>query len=211
LNNQALTFDYCQSHTTPPHPVLQELERATHLNTLAPQMLSGSYQGALLRFISLMTRPRRILEVGAFTGYASICLASGLTEDGRLHAIESDDELAPLFNTYINKAGLSDKVRLHNGDAAQIIPTLDEIFDLVFLDAGKLDYAHHYELALAKTRAGGWLMADNVLWHGKVAANDSNDPTAQSLRAFNDLIRQDSRVENILLPVRDGLLMIRKL
>lgn len=181
------------------------------MNTLAPQMLSGPYQGTLLQFISRMIAPRRILEAGAFTGYGSICLAQGLPEDGQLHAIESDDELATLFHTYIEKAGLTPRVTLHLGDAAVIIPTLDEMFDLVFLDAGKLDYALHYELALAKTRSGGFIIADNVLWHNKVALHDSSDPTAVSLRAFNDLIQQDPRVENIILPIRDGLMVIRKL
>lgn len=205
------TFDYCLSHTTLPHPVLQELERETHLRTMAPHMISGPYQGALLRMISQMVRPRRILEIGAFTGYASICLAEGLTEGGLLHTIESDDELAWIFNAYIYKAGMRDKIRLHSGDASEIIPALDETFDLVFIDAGKLDYERHYELSLAKTRTGGILLADNVLWDGKVASADTKDETARILRRFNDLVQQDPRVENILLPLRDGLMMIRKL
>jgi len=205
------TFDYCIAHTTPPGPLLDALERDTHLRTLAPQMLSGPYQGTLLRFISLMVRPRRVLEIGTFTGYATICLAQGLPEDGLLHTIEADDELAPLIHTYINKAGLTEKVRLHLGDAADIIPGLEETFDLVFLDAGKNDYARHYELALAKTRPGGFLLADNVLWHGKVVADDPGDPTARILRDFNTLVQEDARVENLLLGLRDGLMVVRKI
>ena len=205
------TLEYCQAHTSPVPAVLAELERATHLRTLSPQMLSGAYQGTLLRFLSLMIRPRRILEIGTFTGYATICLAEGLPDDGLLHTIEANDELGRLIGEYLLKAGVAEKVHLHLGDAAAIIPTLEEIFDLVFIDAGKLDYARHYELALAKMRSGGFLLADNVLWDGKVARGDQQDATAQVLRDFNEMVQQDTRVENILLPVRDGVLVVRKI
>jgi caffeoyl-CoA O-methyltransferase len=174
-------------------------------------MISGPYQGMLLQFISRMIQPRRILEIGAFTGYASICLAQGLPPDGLLHTIEVDDELAWIFHTYVKEAGLEHQIQLHHGDAAHIVPQLNEIFDLVFLDAGKLDYPTHFELALAKMRPGAFLLADNVLWHGKVVNNDPSDPTAQVLRAFNDHIQADPRVENLLLPLRDGLMIVRKL
>jgi len=205
------TLEYCQAHTSPVPAVLAELERATHLRTLSPQMLSGAYQGTLLRFLSLMIRPRRILEIGTFTGYATICLAEGLPDDGLLHTIEANDELGRLIGEYLLKAGVAEKVHLHLGDAAAIIPTLEEIFDLVFIDAGKLDYARHYALALAKMRSGGFLLADNVLWDGKVARGDQQDATAQVLRDFNEMVHRDARVENILLPVRDGVLVVRKL
>ncbi len=204
------TQEYCQAHTSPVRPVLIELERATHLRTLSPQMLSGAYQGMLLRFLSQMIRPRRILEIGTFTGYSTICLADGLPEDGLLHTIEANDELGWLIQEHLIKAGVAEKVHLHLGDAAAIIPTLEETFDLVFMDAGKLDYARHYELALKKMRLGGFLLADNVLWDGKVAGNDTQDATAQVLREFNAMVQQDARVENILLPVRDGIMVVRK-
>lgn len=203
------TFDYCLSHTSSPGPLLEELERATHLRTMYPQMLSGPYQGMLLQFISRMVQPRRVLEAGAFTGYSAICLAQGLSPDGLLHTIEANEELKPMLLSYLDKAGLSERVKVHFGDVAAIIPALDETFDLVFLDAGKMDYRRHYELALAKTRAGGFLLADNVLWSGKVAGSDP-DATAQVLREFNDFVQADARVQNILLPVRDGLLLMRK-
>lgn len=205
------TLDYCFAHTSRPGEVLRDLERETHLRTLNPQMLSGGYQGALLRFVSMMIRPRRALEIGTFTGYASICLAEGLADDGLLHTIEINDELVPLIRKYLQKAGLEEKVRLHLGDAADIVPVLDEVFDLVFLDAGKLDYPTHYELALAKTRPGGFLLADNVLWDGKVAGGSEKDETARALHTFNSMAQDDPRVENILLPVRDGLMLMRKL
>jgi predicted O-methyltransferase YrrM len=205
------TFEYCLAHTTPPAPFLQALERETYLRTLSPHMLSGAYQGTLLRFFSQMLQPRRVLEIGTFTGYSAICLAEGLTEDGILHTIEADDELVWIIRQGLENAGLAHKVIVHTGDAAKIMPELDELFDLVFLDAGKLDYAVHYELALAKTRKGGFLLADNVLWDGKVVGNDPKDATAQVLRQFNDFIQADPRVENLLLPLRDGLMAIRKI
>lgn len=202
---------YCQRHSSAPQPepVLRALERETHLRTLHPQMLSGPNQGMLLQLFSRMIRPRRILEIGTFTGYGAICLAQGLTDDGLLHTIEANDEFTPIFNKYIDLAGLKDKIALHPGDASAVIPTLEEIFDLVFLDAGKMDYTAHYELALPKLRPGGFLLADNVLWAGKVL-NDEKDATAAALRAFNNMVQADGRVENVLLPLRDGLMVIRK-
>ena len=204
------THDYCQQHTTPLNDTLHALERETHLRTLAPQMMSGPYQGQLLRFISLMLRPRRILEIGTFTGYSTLCLAEGLCEEGIMHTIEANDELAWIVRKYVAQSGLESKVLLHLGDAAEIIPGLEETFDLVFLDAGKLDYPTHYELSLAKMRPGGFLLADNVLWDGKVASGNEKDETAVALRTFNDFVQEDERVENLLLPLRDGLMAVRK-
>lgn len=202
-------FEYCLAHTSPVSTVLNELQRQTHLRTLYPQMLSGPYQGMLLQLISQMIRPRRVLEIGTFTGYSAICLAQGLTEEGLLHTLESDDELAPLIREFLGKAGLTEKVHLHLGDAADIVPTLDETFDLVFLDAGKLNYASHFELVLPKVRSGGFLLADNVLWDGQVLS-DKKDATAQALHDFNEQIQADERVDNLLLAVRDGLMVMRK-
>ncbi len=203
-------WDYCQKHTSPVDPVLNELQRQTFLRTLHPQMLSGPYQGMLLQFVSHMIRPHRILEIGTFTGYSAICLAQGLAHDGMLHTIEIDDELAPLIRTYLEKAGLTAKIHLHIGDAAQIIPTLDDTFDLVFLDAGKMDYPQHFELALPKLRPGGFLLADNVLWDGKVTQQPVADATARVLHDFNEALMADPRVEMLLLPLRDGLMLVRK-
>ncbi len=204
------TLDYCLNHSSPLGGILRDLERETHLRTLGPQMLSGEYQGQLLRFLSLMLRPMRVLEIGTFTGYTAICMAEGLAEGGLLHAIEANDELGWLIQKYVNLAGMEKKIVLHLGDAAKVIPTLDEVFDLVFLDAGKLDYPAHYELALAKIRSGGFLLADNVLWDGKVTSENERDETTRVLRAFNDFVQHDERVENLLLPLRDGLMIVRK-
>jgi len=204
------TFEYCAAHTSPVLEILYELERETHLRTLSPQMLSGAYQGVLLQLFSQMIRPHRALEIGTFTGYTAICMAQGLADGGILHTIEVNDELGWLIRKYLQKAGLEEKVRLHLGDAAEIIPTLDEMFDLVFMDAGKLDYAQHYELALSKTRSGGFLLADNVLWDGKVATGNIQDETAVALRAFNNFVHRDSRIDNLMLPLRDGVMVMRK-
>ncbi len=205
-----IELEYCLSHSSPPPDLLQALDRETNLKTLSPQMQSGAYQGTLLRFISLMMRPQRVLEIGTFTGYASLCLAEGLSEDGVLHTVEANEELAWIIRKYVAKAGLVQKVQLHLGDAAAIIPDLQETFDLVFLDAGKLDYLKHYEMVLPKMRSGGFLLADNVLWDGKVAGGDIKDETARVLRDFNAQVHADVRVENMLLPVRDGVMVVRK-
>ncbi|MCC6461906.1 MAG: class I SAM-dependent methyltransferase, partial [Saprospiraceae bacterium] len=148
-------------------------------------------------------------EIGTFTGYGSICLAQGLPEDGVLHTIEVNDELTSISTAYIEAAGLRDKIILHLGDATTLLPQLTDTFDLVFLDAGKLDYARHYELALPKIRSGGFLIADNVLWAGKVLGPEK-DTTAQVLDNFNAMVQADERVENLLLPLRDGLMLVRK-
>ncbi len=204
-----ITTWYCEEHTTPPDGLLLELERETHLRTLSPQMLSGRLQGQLLRLISLMLRPERVLEIGAFTGYSALCLAAGLPEGGVLHTIEANDELAPMILNYFNRSPWADRLLLHVGDAADVIPTLEGPFDLVLLDAGKLDYIHHYNMVLPLIRPGGILLADNVLWDGKVVQNEP-DETTRSLRIFNDWVHQDDRVENLLLPLRDGLMVVRK-
>lgn len=204
------TFRYAAAHTTPLSSLLRELERETHLKTLSPQMISGEYQGQLLRLVSLMLRPLRVLEIGTFTGYSTLCLAAGLPDGGLLHTIEVDDELGWISRKYFAKAGLSEKIVQHTGDAAAILPSLDEPFDLVFLDAGKLNYLEHYELVLPKMRAGGVLLADNVLWDGKVVRGE-REATAEALRVFNAHVHADGRVENLLLPLRDGLLLLRKL
>lgn len=200
---------YCEDHSTPPDPVLYELERETHLKTLSPQMISGHLQGRLLEFISLMLQPLSILEIGTFTGYATICLARGLQEGGMLHTIEANPELKWIIDKYVAKAGLTEKVTLHVGDAKAIIPALPKSFDLIFIDAAKQDNALFYEMCLSKLRPGGFLLVDNVLWSGKVI-QPVQDADTRLISAFNAMVRQDDRVENLVLPVRDGLLLVRR-
>ncbi len=201
---------YCEAHTTPPVDVLHELERETHLKTLAPQMMSGRLQGQFLALLSKLMRPQAILEIGTFTGYAAICLAQGLAANGVLHTIEPNRELEHIIRKYVAKAGLEDKIQLHIGRAEQIIPTLDLRFDLVFIDAGKQQNALFYDLVFNKVNIGGLIIVDNVLWSGKVV-NEADDADTQLIRAFNDKVHNDPRVENIMLPIRDGILMARKL
>ena len=200
---------YCEQHTTPPSDVLYELERETHLKTLAPQMASGHVQGQFFQFLSQMIRPKAVLEIGTFTGYGAICLAKGLQEDGTLHTIEANEEFEYLIRKYIAKAGLNDKIQLHIGDAKAIIPTIDLQFDLIFLDAAKREYAFYYDLIFPKLKPGGYLLIDNVLWDGKVVA-EKKDLDTQILDEFNQKVQADERVENVLLPLRDGVMLVRR-
>jgi len=209
MNTLKALTKYCEQHSTPPSKILYELKRETHLKTLAPQMLSGPLQGRLLSLISKLVRPKRILEIGTFTGYAALCLAEGLSEDGLLHTIEANRELEYLIRKYIKKAGLEQKIVLHLGGAEQVIPTLEEQFDLVFIDAGKQDYGLHYDLVIEKVNSGGLILADNVLWSGKVV-HKKHDKDTRLIDAFNKKILADQRVENLTLPIRDGLLLARK-
>lgn len=202
---------YCEKHTSPVSAILQELDRETHVKTLYPQMLSGPFQGKLLQFISYMIRPKNVLEIGTFTGYSALCFAEGLAPEGMVHTIEMEEERAWIIEKYIKKARFEDKITLYLGDAGKIIPTMDIAFDLVFLDGNKDFYPEHFELAFAKTRPGGFLLVDNVLWSGKVLQENIKDPTTLILQNFNDKIQADSRLENLLLPIRDGLMVVRKL
>ena len=200
---------YCEAHTTPQSNVLHELERETNLKTLAPQMLSGHLQGQFLSFISQMIQAKSILEIGTFTGYSAIALAKGLTAEGTLHTIEANEELAHISEKYIRKAGLEKKIHRYIGDAKKLIPAMNLQFDLVFIDAGKNDYALYYDLVFDKLKPGGYILADNVLWSGKVI-QEKKDKDTRTIDDFNKKIQQDERVENILLPIRDGLILVRK-
>lgn len=209
--NQSLraVVAYAEAHSTPLDPLLHELDRETHLKTLAPQMMSGLLQGQFLRLLSMIQGPRRILEVGTFTGYGTLCLAAGLTSGGHMDTVEVNDELAWIIRKYLRKAGLEEQVALHLGDAMDLLPTLPGPYDLVFLDAGKHDYIRHYELVMEKVNPGGLILADNVLWSGKVVEKPE-DPDARLLHQFNEHVQRDERVENVLLPLRDGLMIARK-
>lgn len=209
MDNLKKITAYCEAHTTSPLPELQELERETHLRTLSPQMISGRLQGQLLTLLCALARPKTALEIGTFTGYASICIARGLAEGGTLHTIEVNPELVPISRKYFEKTGLGHKIRQHVGDAREIIPTLDTSFDLVYIDAAKLDYALFYHLVFDKVNPGGLILADNVLWGGKVVSK-TTDADTLAMNAFNKMVRDDGRVENLMLPLRDGLLVARK-
>ncbi len=201
---------YTEAHSTPPDSVLLELERETNFKALSPQMISGPIQGQLLYFLSSMLQPKSILEVGTFTGYATICLARGLAKDGFMHTIEVNDELESLIRKYIAKAELTDKVKLHMGDAQKIIPTIEGDFDLILIDAAKKDNATYFDTLIDRLRPGGLMIADNVLWDGKITRVEK-DRTTKMIDDFNKKIQADDRVENLILPIRDGILIMRKL
>lgn len=201
--------EYIEAHTTLPDAVLQELYRHTYLHEMNPRMMSGPVQGKFLQFLCQMLKPQHVLEVGTYTGYAAICMAKGLPENGRLITIEANVEYEETIRHYLAKAGVDDKVELLLGDAKTILPTLDMTFDLAFIDADKVSYPLYYELVIEKMRPGGFILADNVLWDGKVLDAKAKEHDTQALIAFNDKVMNDPRVEQVLLPIRDGLMMVR--
>lgn len=202
---------YILAHSEPESDVLAELSRATHLQVLRPRMLSGNLQGQFLKMMCRMIGARRVLEIGTYTGYAAISMASGLEDGGVLHTIDVNDELEDFTRGFIERSGLQDRIVFHVGDACEIIPRLEETFDLVFIDADKREYSEYYRLVFDKVRPGGMIVADDVLWDGKVAALDVKlDAQTRGILEFNDMVQADSRVENILLPIRHGLMMVRK-
>ncbi len=207
--NDDLLHAYCEQHTSALDDVLSALERETHLKTTQPHMLSGKLQGQWLRFISLMQRPTSVLEIGTFTGYSALCLAAGIPKGGVLHTIDSDEEKESIVRKYIQKASLESLIQFHIGNAMTIIPELNLQFDLVFIDADKENYTHYFDLVIDKVSSGGLIIADNILWKGKVLATPFDKKTA-AIDAFNKKVQADTRVENVLLPIRDGLMVIRK-
>jgi len=203
---------YVDQHTSPEDDVLKELSRETYLKHLYPQMLSGHYQGTLLNMFVSMIQPKRILEIGTYTGYSGICMARALPDDGLLHTIDINEELKALIDKYFDKARVQDKIKSYIGNAMEIIPTIDETFDLVFIDADKTNYSNYYDMVFDKVRKGGFIIADNVLWSGKVTQEkDPKDLDTNALREYSQKIMSDDRVENILLAVRDGLMIAKKL
>ena len=204
--------EYIENNTTPEPELLYELRRRTFLHTPYPRMLSGHVQGKFLGMISRMIRPERILEIGTFTGYSAICLADGLAPGGKIHTIEADISYAEIAREYFRKANMEDCIVLHDGDALDIIPRLNETFDLVFIDAAKEHYSDYYHMVFEKVKPGGFILADNALWDGRVLEGDSaKDPETIGMIRFNDEIQQDVRVENVLVSIRDGIMVIRKL
>ena len=202
--------EYIFGHLGLESSVLTELYRYTNLNVPYSGMVSGHEQGRLLSMFSHMINPGLILEIGTFTGYSTICLAEGLKAGGRLHTIEKDDERAEIASAFFKKAGINDQIELHIGDALEIIPTLDLIFDLVFVDAAKKQYPDYYHAVFDRVKPGGYILVDNILWYGKVADPQIQDETTRQLRIFNDFIREDTRIERAIVQNRDGLFLLRK-
>jgi len=201
---------YIEQFSSAEDEVLRELSRETHLKVQMPQMVSGNIQGQFLDMISRLIQPKRILEIGTFTGYSAICLAKGLTSDGLLYTIDVNEELQPMCAKYFEKANLSSKIKHLIGDARQIIPQLNETFDLVFIDADKINYSNYYDLVFDKVRPGGYIIADNVLWSGKVL-DEKKDKDTLAIHRYNEKLVRDERVKNFILSLRDGLNIVQKL
>jgi caffeoyl-CoA O-methyltransferase len=205
---------YADAHSEPEPPLLYTLWRETHLQLLMPRMATGHWQGRLLSMLSHLLKPRRVLEIGTFTAYATLCLAEGLATNGQLHTIEVNPERESRIRRYVAAAGLTEQVQLHIGDARDILTTLvGEVWDLVFIDADKINNGLYFDLVINQVRPGGLLIVDNVLWGGKALPSyplKANDHDSRAVRAFNEQVRHDSRVVPLLLPVRDGLLLLRR-
>ncbi len=202
---------YILQHIDEEDPLLKELSRETHLKLVHYRMISGHLQGLILTMLSKMIRPKKILEIGTFTGYSAICLAKGLAEGGRIYTIEIDDEVESLATKYFEKAGIRDKTVQLTGDANTLIPETDESFDLVYIDAAKKDYGRYYSLVFDKVVPGGYILADNTLWNEKIIKTSGSDgKKTEGILQFNTMVHNDKRVEKVILPVRDGLTIIRK-
>jgi predicted O-methyltransferase YrrM len=202
---------YIEAHTSPDDALCRELIRYTHLHTMSPRMLSGPLQGRLLSLFSAMLRPKRILEIGTFTGYATLCLAKGLAPDGEIYTVERNDELEDTIQSFIGRSPQAHQIKLRIGNALEVIPTLNETFDMVYIDGDKREYTAYYHAVFDKVRSGGFIIADNVLWDGKVITTPAPaDTQTQNIIQFNQLVHNDPRVENLLLPLRDGLLIAQK-
>lgn len=202
---------YILSHIDDEDDLLKKLNRDAHVNLLRPRMLSGHLQGKMLKMFCRLVQPKNILEIGTYTGYATLCMAEGAPEDAHIHTIEVNDELEDFILKHLYKSKLKDKIHLHIGDAMQIIPSIDCVFDLVFIDANKRHYIEYYDLIFDKVRSGGLIIADNTLWDGKVLETPHHtDKQTIGIQAFNDMIAKDDRVEKVILPIRDGLTLIWK-
>ena len=205
-------FNYSLSKSSKEPKILNDLNRETHLKILNPRMLSGHYQGRILSLVSKIIKPKTVLEIGTYTGYSTICLSEGLDKNGSIHTIDHNEELLVIQNKYFKKAGISEKVKQYTGDATKIVKKLNLDFDLVFIDADKENYPLYFDSIIEKVKAGGIIIADNILWSGKILEKvEEEDYATKSIIEFNDKVNNDDRVETIILPIRDGLSLIRKI
>jgi caffeoyl-CoA O-methyltransferase len=202
---------YLARHSSPEDPVLEDLSRQTYIRFVNPNMITGHIQGKLLEFISVMLKPGLALEIGTYTGYSAICLAKGLKPGGKLYTIEINDELKEFSHSYFIKAGFGSSIIQINGRAQDIIPEMKQTFDLVYIDGDKREYTEYYNIIIDKIKTGGIIIADNVLWGNKVLDNNNKDPQTRGINEFNEMIRKQTNIEKLILPVRDGVMLIRKL
>ncbi len=203
--------DYAQAWSSPEPDILKELNQETHDKASKPRMLSGHLQGRILSMFAHMVRPKQVLDIGTYTGYSAICLAEGLKEGGVVRTVDKNDELQEIVERYIQKAGFTDRISYHLGNALELIDEWEGPFDLVFIDADKENYTYYYDRIFDRVPSGGYIIADNVLWKGKVLeSKEEADKLTQAIHTYNEKIRADERVENVILPVRDGLSIARK-
>ena len=200
---------YLFEHSSPEDPVLEDLYRQTYIRFVNPNMVTGHIQGKLLEFISVMIKPEFILEIGTFTGYSAICLAKGLKPGGKLFTVEINDELREFSHSYFIKAGLGSSIIQMHGRAQDIVPGMEQMFDLVYIDGDKREYTEYYKIIIRKMRPGGFIIADNVLWGDKVLEKGTKDRQTRGIIEFNEMIRQQTNIEKVILPVRDGIMLIR--
>lgn len=199
-------ISYALDHSSPVPQILRDLEKETHQKILQPRMLSGPLQGRLLSFFSKLIQPNKILEIGTFTGYATLCLAEGLQQEGEIHTIDCNEELVDIQQHYFSKSRYSSQIHTHLGKALNVIENINGPFDLIFIDADKVHYESYFELVLPKTRSGGLIISDNVMWSGKVLEKaNSKDESTYALQHYNEKLKKDPRVTTVLLPFRDGL------
>jgi predicted O-methyltransferase YrrM len=201
---------YAGIHTSPESELLARINRETHLEVLQPRMLSGHLQGRVLSLLANLLKPKRILEIGTYTGYSALCLAEGLADNGKLITIDVNEELQARVQGYFNDSAYKNQIEYYIGDAIELIPTLSDTWDLVFIDADKKNYLNYYDLVIEHMNPGGIILADNILWSGKVIDETAQDRETVLLRKYNERIQADERVENILLPIRDGIMVARK-
>lgn len=211
MQKESLLEDYILDRIDEEGDLLKNLNRDAHVNLLRPRMISGHLQGRLLKMLCRMMQPKYILEIGTYTGYATLCLAEGADQNAEIHTIEVNDELEDFIMKHLHKSKLKEKIHLHIGDAIEIIPTIDCIFDVVFIDANKRTYCEYYHLIFDRVRSGGLIIADNTLWDGKVLETPHpTDKQTIGIQEFNDMLAKDERVEKVILPIRDGLTLIWK-
>jgi caffeoyl-CoA O-methyltransferase len=218
INNNYIGFanqeleSYIENNTTPESSILSQIYRDTYIKMVNPRMVSGHVQGMFLSMISRMVQPEYVLEIGTYTGYSAICLAAGLKPDGKLHTIEVDDELAEVAKAYFEESDLKNQIIQHVGDACELIPNFSQKFDLIYIDGEKREYCNYFKVCLPMLKVGGYIIADNVLWNGKVVNEEYKDDSAtKEIVEFNKLVTQNNTTENVLLPLRDGLMLVRKI
>lgn len=205
-----ILHNYLGAQSSAEDPLLAEISRETFLKVQMPQMCSGHIQGIFLEMISRMVRPRRILEIGTFTGYATLCLAKGLADDGIIHTLDINEELEPLFSKYFQRSGMADKIKFIPGNALETIPQIEGNFDLVFIDADKVNYPHYFDLVIDRVNPGGYILSDNVLRDGKVLS-ENKDKDGLNMHHYNQKVATDPRVQTVIVPIRDGVSFARKL